>query len=130
MFCSPRPRAVRACVSHRLALQAHHYLTALVPRPSDVRFEGANARAKERLLCDLLARILDRRIYSAAADSQLAEFGLDVATSGLVVSGSADDRAVADLDRRLARARMPHILLHRDQLLYLVLADSAVNPGS
>jgi purine catabolism regulator len=77
---------------------------------------------------DLLARILDRRIYSAAAGSQLAEFGLDFGTSVLVVANSAEDRA-ADLDRRLARTRMPHILLYRDQLLYLVLADADVNAG-
>jgi len=50
-----------------------------------------------------------------------------LAASVLVVSSSPDDRAVADLDRRLARARVPHILLHRDQLLYLVLAHSDVN---
>jgi PucR family transcriptional regulator, purine catabolism regulatory protein len=87
----------------------------------------AGQERQRRVGADLLTRILDRRIYPAAAGSQLAEFGLDLATSVLVVSNSADDRAVADLDRRLARARVPHILLDRDQLLYLVLADSDVN---
>lgn len=87
----------------------------------------AGQERKRRVGADLLAQTLDRRIYSAAAGSQLAEFCLDLATSVLVVSNSADDRAVADLDRRLARARVPHILLDRDQLLYLVLADSDVN---
>jgi purine catabolism regulator len=84
---------------------------------------------QRRVGADLLARILDRRIYSATAGSQLAEFGLDLATSVLAISNSADDRAAADLDRRLARARVPHILLHRDQLIYLVLAESDVNAG-
>jgi purine catabolism regulator len=86
----------------------------------------AGRERQRRVGADLLAQIFDRRIYSAAASSQLAEFGLDLATSVLVVSDSADDRA-ADVDRRLARARVPH--LYRDQMLYLVLADADVNAG-
>jgi purine catabolism regulator len=80
-----------------------------------------------RVGADLLGRILDQRTYSAAAGTHLTEFGLDLSSSVLVVSNASGERAAADLDRRLARARLAHILLHRDQLLYLVLADADVN---
>jgi PucR family transcriptional regulator, purine catabolism regulatory protein len=89
----------------------------------------AGQERQRRVGADLLARILDRRIYSGAAGSQLAEFGLDLAASVLAVAKTANDRAAADLDRLLARARVPHILLHRDQLLHVVVAESDVNAG-
>jgi purine catabolism regulator len=57
---------------------------------------------------------------------------LDLAASVLAIAKTAktaNDRAAADLDRLLARARVPHILLHRDQLLHVVVAESDVNAG-
>jgi purine catabolism regulator len=90
---------------------------------------SAGQERQRRLGADLLAAILDRRIDSAAAASLLAEFGVDLMSSVLAVTHSADDRAAADVDRKLARARVRHIQLHRDQLLYIVLADDDADAG-
>jgi purine catabolism regulator len=80
---------------------------------------------QRRLRADILARLLDRRIDPRTAQAQLAEIGLDLAASVLIAArGVASDGAA--LHRRLAVARVPHLLLHRDQTMYVMLADSAV----
>jgi purine catabolism regulator len=89
----------------------------------------ARQERQRRLGADLLAQILDRRVYGAAAEAQLAEFGLGLAGSVLAAAACIDDRVAAELDRRLARARVPHVLLLRDQMLHVVLADAAVDAG-
>lgn len=61
--------------------------------------------------------------------TQLAEFGLGLAGSVLAAAVCVDDRVAAELDHRLARARVPHVLLHRDQMLHVVLGDAAISAG-
>src|SRR5262249_25258002 len=63
-----------------------------------------------------------------AAESQLEESGLDPAGSVLAAARGTESSG-AELHRRLARARVPHLLLHRDRMLYVVLADDAVEPS-
>jgi PucR family transcriptional regulator, purine catabolism regulatory protein len=87
----------------------------------------AGQERRRRDGADLLSQLLDRRISAKAALARLAEFGLDPADSVLVVTRVADDRAAAEVDRRLASSRVPHVLLPREQVLYLVVADAAVD---
>jgi PucR family transcriptional regulator, purine catabolism regulatory protein len=85
----------------------------------------ARQERERRLGADMLARLLDRRIDPRAAESQLEESGLDLAVSVLAVAQGTESTG-AELHRRLARARVPHLLLHRDRMLYVVLADDVV----
>jgi purine catabolism regulator len=87
----------------------------------------ASQERRRRRGAELLGQLLDRRIYAEAAVAQLAEFGLDLNDSVLVVMRAGGDAAAAaESDRRLARSRVPHVLLHRDQTLYLIVAGAAV----
>jgi PucR-like helix-turn-helix protein len=86
---------------------------------------------QRRLGSDTLARLLDRRIEPQEARAQLAELELDLATSVLIaMRGAASEGAL--LHRRLAASRVSHMLLHRDQTLYLVLpgSEAASVPGT
>jgi len=81
---------------------------------------------QRRLGADMLARLLDRRIDPRAARAQLAEAGLDLAASVLIAAReAAGDGAV--LHRRLAVGRIAHVLMHRNQTLYLMLAGQDVD---
>jgi PucR family transcriptional regulator, purine catabolism regulatory protein len=71
---------------------------------------------------DLLARLLDRRIDVQAAASQLSELGLDLAACSMIAARG--DRAA--LYRTLSAGRVSHVLLRRDQLLYAIVADAAI----
>jgi len=86
----------------------------------------AGQERQRRLGADLLAQLLDRRIHPRVAEAQLAESGLDLACCVLAAARSDNDETGAEVHRRLARARVPHLLLHRDHVLYVVLADAAV----
>ena len=77
---------------------------------------------RRRTGSDILERLLDRRMDPRAAQAQLAELGLDLTDSVLVAARGADDDG-AGLHRRLAVGRISHVLLHRDQTVYLMLAD-------
>ncbi len=88
----------------------------------------AQQERDRRLGADTLARLLDRRIDPRAAESQLEESGLDLAVSVLAVGRGTESNG-AELHRRLARARIPHLLLYRDRMLHVVLADDAVEGG-
>jgi purine catabolism regulator len=79
---------------------------------------------ERRFGANLLARMLDRRIDPQAAQLQLAEFGLDLAQCVLIAAWAAGDGTAAH--RRLAAARVPHALLHRDRTVYLLLPAPAV----
>jgi len=88
----------------------------------------ASQERERRLGADMLSRLLDRRIDPRGAEPQLQESGLDLTSSVLaVVRGTESDGA--ELHRRLAQDRVAHLLLHRDRMLYLVLADDAVETG-
>ena len=89
----------------------------------------AGQERQRRLGADLLARLLDRRIDPRVAEAQLAEYGLDPASCLLAAARCGTDGTGAELDRRLARARIPHLLLHRDHTLYVVIADTAADAG-
>src|SRR5260370_1014872 len=85
----------------------------------------AGQERQRRLGADLLAQLLDRRIDPRVAEAQLTDSGLDLACSVLAAARGGADSTGAELHRRLARARVPHLLLHRDHTLYVVLADRA-----
>ncbi len=85
----------------------------------------AGQERERRLGADMLARLLDRRIDPRVAESQLEDSGLDLAVSVLAAARGTESDG-AELHRRLARARVPHLLLYRDRMLYVVLADDAV----
>jgi purine catabolism regulator len=89
----------------------------------------ARQERQRRLGADLLAQLLDRRIDPRVAEAQLTDSGLDLASSVLAAARGGADSTGAELHRRLARARVPHLLLHRDHTLYVVLADGAVDPS-
>jgi PucR family transcriptional regulator, purine catabolism regulatory protein len=89
----------------------------------------AGQERQRRLGADLLARLLDRRIDPQVAEAQLAEYGVDPASCVLAAARGGTDGTGAELDRRLARARIPHLLLHRDHTLYVVIADTAADVG-
>jgi PucR family transcriptional regulator, purine catabolism regulatory protein len=89
----------------------------------------AGQERQRRLGADLLARLLDRRIDPRAAEAQLSESGLKLADARLLAARCAAEAVGAELDRRLARARIPHVLLHSDQVLYVVAADADVETG-
>ena len=82
------------------------------------------AQERERRLgANLLTRLLDRRIDPQAAQLQLAELGLDLAECVLIAALAAGDGT--PVHRRLAAARVPHALLHRDRAVYLLLPATA-----
>lgn len=85
----------------------------------------AQQERERRLGADMLARLVDRRIDPRGAESQLEESGLNLAVSVLAVTRGTESNG-AELHRRLARARVPHLLLPRDGMLYVVLAEDAV----
>lgn len=89
----------------------------------------AGQERQRQLGADLLAQLLDRRIDPRTAEAQLEEYGLDLASSVLAAARNGNDGTGAELHRRLARARVPHLLLHRDHTLYVVLADAAGGVG-
>jgi purine catabolism regulator len=83
------------------------------------------AQERERRIgAGLLTRLLDRRIDPQAAHLQLAELGLDLAGCVLIAAWGAGDGTTAH--RRLAAARVPHALLHRDGTVCLLLPAAAV----
>jgi purine catabolism regulator len=78
------------------------------------------AQERERRLgANLLTRLLERRIDPQAAQLQLAELGLDLAACVLIAAQAAGDGT--PVHRRLAAARVPHAVLHRDSAVYLLL---------
>jgi PucR family transcriptional regulator, purine catabolism regulatory protein len=82
------------------------------------------AQERERRIgANLLTRLLDRRIDPQAAQLQLAELGLDLAECVLIAARAAGDGT--PVHRRLAAARVPHALLHRDRAVYLLLPAPA-----
>jgi purine catabolism regulator len=87
---------------------------------------AAAQERQRRLGGELLSQLLHRRIDPLAAESQLADLGLDLAGSVLALQRAAPGATCAELDRRLARARVPHLLLNVDQLLYVLLPADAV----
>jgi purine catabolism regulator len=89
----------------------------------------AGQERQHRLGAELLAQLLDRRIDPRLADMRLAESGVDLASSVLAAARGGADSTGAELHRRLARARVPHLLLRRDHTLYVVLADAVVGAG-
>ena len=82
---------------------------------------------QRRLGADLLSQLLDRGIDPRLAQSLITEAGLDLAASVLAVARAETDQDCADLHRKLARSHLPHLLLDRDHLLYVVLPEAALD---
>jgi PucR family transcriptional regulator, purine catabolism regulatory protein len=81
---------------------------------------------QRRLGADLLGQLLDRGIDPRLAESLVADAGLDLAASVLAVARAETDQDCAELHRKLARSHLPHLLLDRDHLLYVVLPEAAL----
>ncbi|MDX6331026.1 MAG: hypothetical protein QOI83_3409 [Streptomycetaceae bacterium] len=84
---------------------------------------AAGRERRRRLGAELLVRLLDRRIDPVAAERQLAEAEVELAGSVLVVGRATADGAEDRVHHRLARLRVPHLLLSRDETLHIVVAD-------
>jgi Purine catabolism regulatory protein-like family/PucR C-terminal helix-turn-helix domain len=80
-----------------------------------------------RLDAALLGQLLDRRIDPRVAGPLIADAGLDLAASVLAVTRAANDRAGAELHRKLARSHLPHLLLDLDRVLHVVLPEAAID---
>ena len=87
---------------------------------------AAAQERQRRLGADLLGQLLDRGIDPRLAGSLIADAGLDLSVSVLAVARAATDRDCAELNRKLARSHLPHLLLDRDHLLYVVLPEVAL----
>ncbi|HEV2252246.1 MAG TPA: PucR family transcriptional regulator ligand-binding domain-containing protein [Streptosporangiaceae bacterium] len=88
---------------------------------------GAVQERQRRLGADLLSQLLDRGIDPRLAQSLITEAGLDLAASVLAVARAETDQDCAGLHRKLARSHLPHLLLDRDHLLYVVLPEAALD---
>lgn len=86
---------------------------------------AAAQERQRRLGADLLSQLMDRRMDERVAEPQIADLGLDLAVSVLVVTRAGPGGTGADLHRKLDRCRVPHLLLRRDGVLYLVLPEGA-----
>src|SRR5580693_8033293 len=82
---------------------------------------------QRRLGAGLLSQLLDRGIDPRLAESLIADAGLDLSVSVLAVARAGADRDGAELHRKLARTNLPHLLLDRDQMLYVVLPEGALD---
>ena len=90
---------------------------------------AADQDRQRRIGGELLSQLISRRIDPRAAGPQLAGLGLDLGTSVLAAvraEEAAPGPSAAGAGRRLARARVPHLLLQLDQVLYVLLPDGAV----
>jgi PucR family transcriptional regulator, purine catabolism regulatory protein len=87
---------------------------------------AADQDRQRRIGGELLSQLLSRRIDPRAAGPQLAGLGLDLAVSVLAAIRAPAASTSAEAGRRLARARVPHLLVQLDQVLYVLLPASAV----
>ena len=87
---------------------------------------AAAQERQRRLGGELLGQLLDRRIDPRAAESQIADLGLDLPASMLAAVRAGPDGQAVELDRRLALAQVPHLLLRRGDVLYVGLPQDAV----
>ena len=78
---------------------------------------------------ELLGQLLDRAIDQRLAGTRLAEAGLDLASCVLGLLRAGPPGAALRLHRGLDRRRTPHLLLSRDELLYLLLPDGLLPDG-
>lgn len=78
---------------------------------------------------ELLGQLLDRAIDQRLAGTRLAEAGLDLASCVLGLLRAGPQGAELSLHRGLDRRRTPHLLLSRDDLLYLLLPDGLLPDG-
>ncbi|HEY6278273.1 MAG TPA: PucR family transcriptional regulator ligand-binding domain-containing protein, partial [Streptosporangiaceae bacterium] len=74
---------------------------------------------QQRLGADLLGQLLDHRIDERMAGPLIADAGLDLAACVLAVARAGDGRAGAELQRKLARSHLPHLLLDLDHVLHV-----------
>jgi hypothetical protein len=104
--------------------------TAVVRAVADANSREESRQDRQRRLGEeLLTRLLDRRIDPAVAEPQIAEAGLDLATSVFAVARAGPGETGAGSHRVLARAAIPHLVLVRDQMIQAVVPESAVTPG-
>jgi hypothetical protein len=102
----------------------------LTNQPSLSPGEEAQVRFLERLAeagAGLLSQLLDPGIDPRLAESLIADAGLDLSVSVLAVARAGADRDGAELHRKLARTNLPHLVLDRDQMLYVVLPEGALD---
>jgi hypothetical protein len=124
-------------VSVQITRRADELAFPLISVPYSVPFTAvaravadANGREEARLLrlgAELLSQLLDRGIDPRLAQSLITEAGLDLAAAVLAVARAETDQDCAELHRKLARSHLPHLLLDRDHLLYVVLPEAALD---
>jgi purine catabolism regulator len=90
---------------------------------------AADQDRQRRIGGELLSQLISRRIDPRSAGPQLAGLGLDLAASVLAAVRAVTASTSAEAGRRLARARVPHLLVQLDQVLYVLLPASAVTAG-
>lgn len=79
-----------------------------------------------RLGASLLAQLLDQRIGVSAARSQLAAAGLgDTSLLLAACAGAPDQQDLHLLHHHLEDADVPHVMLNRPPLVYVLLSDEA-----
>jgi len=88
---------------------------------------AAMQERQRRLGTDLLSQLLDHGIDPRLAGSLIADAGLNLAASVLAVIRAGDDPDGDELCRKLARSHQPYLLVARDGLLHVVLAETAVD---
>lgn len=78
---------------------------------------------ERRQRAELLGDLIDQRIDPRLAVSQLTRARLDLAECVLAVVRAGTGSRAAEVQRRLDRSGVPHLLLQRDRLLYALLPD-------
>jgi purine catabolism regulator len=81
---------------------------------------------QRRLGSELLDQLLDPRPARRLATSQLVSSGLDLATSVLAVLRPPRTSTEDTIHRECSLAHVPVLLLRRDDLLYVIVAEAAV----
>ncbi|PAZ15519.1 regulator of polyketide synthase expression [Streptomyces sp. SA15] len=84
---------------------------------------AADRESRRRRGAELLRQLLEHRLDPTAAEYQLADSGIALADSVLLLTPAACDSVADEVHRRLSRLRVPHLLLRRDDSLHIVMDD-------
>lgn len=105
--------------SHDLELLQHAATAAAV----EVAHASLRSENQRQLGTELLSNLFDRRLDFASATSQLHQHGLSAPSSYLLAIQGADVNAERHVHVGLRRRAIAHLLLRREQVLFLLLED-------